>query len=113
MLRVCILRRKQGEQQIDRPIIHGVKIDGLVQTQENRPHPHQPPQSSVRQADAGADASRALSLPRQQRVKDFSGGYGEGRTRQICDRSQGLTLTVCAQAMSDTARLQPLVYVHG
>jgi hypothetical protein len=24
-----------------------------------------------------------------------------------------LTLTVCAQAMSDTARLQPLVYVHG
>lgn len=74
MLGVCILRRKQGEQKIYRLLVDSVEINGLIQAQKHRSHPHQPFQTRVRQRDAGADACRALGLPRQKRIENLCGG---------------------------------------
>ncbi len=56
MLGIRILGRKQGEQQIDGLLIDGLEVHRLFQTQEHRPHPHQPLQARVRQANTSAHA---------------------------------------------------------
>jgi hypothetical protein len=113
MLSVRILRRKEGEHQVYRLLVHGLEVHRLIQAQEHGSHPEQAFQTRVGQTDACTDACRALGLPGQKRIENFCGGYGEGWTRQIRDHSQSLPLAIGAHTVGDAAGVQPLVDVHG
>ena len=113
MVGAARLRRQQQEDEVDRIVVDGIEVDGMVETREQGVEAAEPSQPGVGNGDAVADPRGAQPLALEQRVEDLAlvvAAKARGVARELLE---DLLLAGRLQIGEDAFRRQPSAQCHA